>query len=61
MHDLMYVCQVIALACFAIGGLALQLPKSKPQNWMCWGFFFVLLSFMIDGVALYLHLHAAHP
>jgi hypothetical protein len=55
MHDLPLICQIIALVCFAIAGLNWSMPIKHPMSWRDWGFFFVLLSFMITSVAIGLH------
>jgi len=57
MHDLTLVLQIIAAVCFFIGWVNWQLPSSpRPAwNWMCGGFFWLLLSFMVAGFDVAIH------
>jgi hypothetical protein len=55
MNGITLILQVIALACFFIGWMNWSVPKSHPLAWMCGGFFWLLLSFMLGHFALGLH------
>jgi hypothetical protein len=50
-NNAIFVCQILALVCFAISGLSWTLPSAprRAWNWFSWAWFFVVLSFMISG------------
>jgi predicted ABC-type exoprotein transport system permease subunit len=56
-QNLTLILQVIALVCFFISWMNWQIPKSpRPAwYWLGGGLFWLLLSFMLSGLAVSLH------
>jgi hypothetical protein len=57
MHNLTLILQVISLACFFISwmGWTIPAPPRRAWYWFAGGFFWLLLSWMLSGFAVSLH------